>query len=44
MPLVPLTIPGIGFKERTNSGHKSTEFTFFASSLLKGKILSKDHN
>ena len=31
-------------KGRTNHGHKSTEFTFFDNSLLKGKILSKDHN
>ena len=30
-------------KGRTNYGHKSTEFTFFDSSLLKEKILSKDH-
>ena len=29
---------------RTNHGHKSTEFTFFDSSLLKDKISSKDHN
>ena len=46
MPLlVPLTIPGHwSFKGRTNRGHKSTEFTFFDSSLLKEKVLSKDHN
>ena len=31
-------------KGRTNHGHKSTQFIFFDISLLKVKILSKDHN
>ena len=31
-------------KGRTNHGHKSTELTLFDNSLLKEKILSKDHN
>ena len=44
MPLFSLTIywPW-SLKGRTNHGHKSTEFTFFDSSLSKEKIFSKDH-
>ena len=45
MPLSALTIYWhFSLKGRKNRGHRSTEFTFFDSSLLKEKILSKDHN
>ena len=45
MPLFSLIIYWHWFlKERTNRGHKSTEFTFVDSLLLKKKILSEDHN
>ena len=45
MPLFSLTIYWQwSLKGLTNQGHKSTEFTFVDSSLLKEKILSKDHN
>ena len=44
MPLFALAIYWHwSLKGRINHGHKSTEFTFFDSSLLKEKI-SKDHN
>ena len=35
------TFTGIGL---SNHGHKCTELTFFDNSLLKEKIISKDHN
>ena len=45
MPLFALTIYWYwSLKGRTNRGHKSTEFTLFDNSLMKEKILSKDHN
>ena len=45
MPLVALTLYWHwSLKGGINRGHKSTEFTFLDSSLLKEKILSKDHN
>ena len=45
MPLFSLIIYWHWFlKGRTNHGHKSTELSFFDSSLLKEKILSKDQN
>ena len=45
MPLFSLTTYWHwSLKELTNQCHKSTEFTYFDSSLLKEKILSKDHN
>ena len=45
MPLFALTIYWHrSLKGQTNHGHKSNEFTFCDNSLLKEKILSKDHN
>ena len=45
MPLFALTVYWHWFlKGHTNHGHKSTKFIFFDNSLLKEKILSKDHN
>ena len=46
MPLFALTIYwqyGLSIKGRTNHGHTSTEVQLY-SSLLKEKMLSKDHN
>ena len=45
MPLFALTINlHWSLKGRTNHGHKSTKFQFVENSILKEKMLSKDHN